>query len=143
MAGLYEMDVLAWSIEQAALLRERRWSALDIENLAEEIEDVGHSVRYALGSRIAVLVAALLKWQLQPELRSNNWRALIDVQRDTITRQLGRVPSLMNALTEEDSLKDIWNDALVLAMQDTGLHEFPDMPIWTSAQILDPAFLPA
>ncbi len=26
MAGLYDEDVLAWSIEQAALLRARRWS---------------------------------------------------------------------------------------------------------------------
>ncbi|CUI06412.1 DUF29 domain-containing protein [Massilia sp. P8910] len=143
MAGLYEMDVLAWSIEQARLLRERRWSALDIENLAEEIEDVGNSVRHELGSRIAALIAALLKWQLQPELRSDNWRALIDVQRDTITRRLGRVPSLISALTEEDWLKEIWNDALVLAIKDTGLHAFPDTPLWTSAQILAPAFLPA
>ncbi|NHZ82767.1 DUF29 family protein [Massilia sp. CCM 8695] len=143
MAGLYEMDVLAWSIEQAALLRERRWSALDIENLAEEIEDVGNSVRHELGSRMAVLIAHLLKWQFQPQLRSKSWLKTMKVQRASIARKLGKVPSLKSALSDEDSLQDIWDDALVLAIKDTGLHEFPDMPIWTSAQMLDPAFLPA
>ncbi|NHZ34669.1 DUF29 domain-containing protein [Massilia rubra] len=143
MAGLYDEDVLAWSIAQAALLRERRWSALDIENLAEEIEDVGHSVRRELGSRMAVLIAHLLKWQFQPQLRSRSWRATIDVQRTTITRKLGKVPSLKSALSDDDWMREVWEDALVIAIKDTGLEDFPDMPIWSSAQVLDPAFLPA
>ncbi|MDQ1830036.1 DUF29 domain-containing protein [Massilia scottii] len=142
MASLYDMDVLAWSIEQAALLRERRWSALDIENLAEEIEDVGNSVRRELGSRMAVLIAHLLKWQFQPQLRSKSWLKTMQVQRASIARQLGKVPSLKGALTDDDWRQEVWDDALVLAINDTGLHEFPDMPIWTSAQIPDPAFLP-
>ncbi|WP_306647905.1 DUF29 domain-containing protein [Massilia pseudoviolaceinigra] len=142
MAGLYDMDVLAWSIEQAALLRERRWSALDMENLAEEIEDVGNSMRRELGSRMAVLIAHLLKWQFQPQLRSKSWLASINVQRATINRRLGKMPSLKSALTDDDWRQEVWDDALVLAIKETGLHEFPDMPIWTSAQLLDPAFLP-
>ncbi|ATQ73463.1 hypothetical protein CR152_02245 [Massilia violaceinigra] len=142
MANLYDEDVLAWSIKQAALLRERRWSALDIENLAEEIEDVGNSVRRELGSRMAVLIAHLLKWQFQPQLRSKSWLKTMQVQRASIARKLGKVPSLKSALTDNDGRQEVWDDALVLALKETGLHEFPDTPIWTSAQILDPAFLP-
>lgn len=142
MTSLYDKDVLAWSIEQAALLRERRWSALDIENLAEEIEDVGNSVRRELGSRMAVLIAHLLKWQYQPQLRSNSWRRTIKVQRTGIVRRLGKVPSLRSALSDDDWMQDAWEDALLIAMKETGLDDVPDLPIWTSAQVLDQSFLP-
>jgi hypothetical protein len=39
----YEGDVVAWAQEQARLLRARRFDALNIEHIAEEIEDVGKS----------------------------------------------------------------------------------------------------
>ena len=143
MAGLYDEDVLAWSIEQAALLRARRWSALDIENLAEEIEDVGNSERRELGSRMAVLIAHLLKWQFQPQLRGASWLRTIKVQRTRIARKLGKVPSLKAMLSDDDWMQEVWEDALVIAIKDTGLAHFPDIPLWTSAQVLDPAFLPA
>ena len=39
----YEDDVVAWAAEQAKLLREGQLEQLDIEHLAEEIEDVGKS----------------------------------------------------------------------------------------------------
>jgi hypothetical protein len=142
MTSLYDKDVLAWSIEQAALLRERRWSALDIENLAEEIEDVGNSVRRELGSRMAVLIAHLLKWQFQPQLRCNSWLKTIKVQRTRIARKLRKVPSLKNALSDVDWMQDTWEDALVIAIQETGLDNFPDSPVWTSAQVLDQSFFP-
>ena len=57
----YDADVVAWSSEQAALLRAGRFSELDIEHLADEIEDVGRSEERELGSRMAVLLAHLLK----------------------------------------------------------------------------------
>jgi len=38
---LYNRDFYAWTLEQAALLRNHQWEALDIENLAEEIESFG------------------------------------------------------------------------------------------------------
>jgi hypothetical protein len=143
MTSLYDEDVLAWSIEQAAVLRERRWSALDIENLAEEIEDVGNSVRRELGSRMAVLVAHLLKWQVQPQLRSKSWVRTIKVQRTSIARRLGKVPSLKSVLSDDEWMQDVWDDALVIAIKETGLDDFPDALIWTSAQVLDSTFFPA
>ncbi len=41
LAADYEHDVIAWANEQARLLRSGQFAALDIEHLAEEIEDVG------------------------------------------------------------------------------------------------------
>jgi pyridoxine/pyridoxamine 5'-phosphate oxidase len=66
MGKLYDTDIVAWASEQAQLLRGRQCLALDIENLAEEIEDVGKSVQRELSSRVAVLLAHLLKWKYQP-----------------------------------------------------------------------------
>ena len=43
MSSTYENDIVAWANEQAYLLRSGKLSAIDIEHIAEEIEDVGKS----------------------------------------------------------------------------------------------------
>ena len=62
----YDADIIAWANEQARLLREGQFSKLDIEHIAEEIEDVGKSEKRELRNSMAVLLAHLLKWQYQP-----------------------------------------------------------------------------
>ena len=52
MSTLYEDDVTAWATQQAALLRRGQWSQLDIDNIAEEIEDMNISHRHQLAHRI-------------------------------------------------------------------------------------------
>ena len=61
-ATRYDKDVLVWSQEQARLLRAGRFDELDIEHVADEIEDVGKSEKRELANRMAVLLAHLLKW---------------------------------------------------------------------------------
>jgi hypothetical protein len=39
----YEIDIIAWANEQSALLRSGQLTAIDIQHIAEEIEDVGKS----------------------------------------------------------------------------------------------------
>ncbi len=94
----YDHDVVAWADEQAGLLRARRFELLDIDHLAEEIEDVGKSEQRELASRMAVLLAHLLKWQLQPERRGASWQTTIRVQRNALIAHLQSVPSLKTAL---------------------------------------------
>jgi hypothetical protein len=53
----YERDAILWSQEQAHLLRAGRFSELDIEHLADEIDDVGRSEKRELASGMAVLLA--------------------------------------------------------------------------------------
>lgn len=67
MGTPYEKDVVAWAWEQAALLRAGKLAAIDIEHIAEEIEDVGKSEQRELASRVTVVLAHLLKWKFQPE----------------------------------------------------------------------------
>ena len=42
-ASDYEADFYLWSYEQAELLRQRRFSELDLPNIIEEIESLGRS----------------------------------------------------------------------------------------------------
>ncbi len=81
----YDRDVILWSQEQARLLRAGRFAELDIEHLADEIEDVGKSEKRELVSRMAVLLAHLIKWSRQPESRTKGWRATISHQRNTVS----------------------------------------------------------
>ena len=77
----YDKDINAWAQEQARLLRAGRFEMLDIEHIAGEIEDVGKSEQRELASRMAVLLAHLLKWQYQPERRGASWEKTIKAQR--------------------------------------------------------------
>ena len=80
----YDGDIVAWANEQAALLRAGLFSQMDMEHLAEEIEDVGKSEKRELASRLAVLLAHLLKCQYQPDLQGNSWRRTIKERRNAI-----------------------------------------------------------
>ena len=65
----YEADIISWANEQAAFIRSGRFDLLDLEHIADEIEDVGKSEQRELESRMAILVAHLIKWQFQSSHR--------------------------------------------------------------------------
>ena len=50
MKASYDSDVIAWAQVQVNLLRSGKFSLLDIEHIAEEIEDVGKSEQRELAS---------------------------------------------------------------------------------------------
>jgi hypothetical protein len=140
----YETDIVAWANEQARLVRTKQFHLLDIEHIAEEIEDVGKSEQRELASRMAVLLAHLLKWEYQPERRGSSWRDTITTQRERIARRLRKTPSLKTALTDVDWLADAWDDGVDIAIQETGFARkvFPKTCAWTVAQIMNDDFLP-
>ena len=140
----YDKDVILWSQEQARLLRAGRFSELDIEHLADEIDDVGKSEKRELANRMAVLLAHLLKWRLQPENRSPSWRATIVVQRKRIALAIKAAPSLKAMIRDPDWQEDMWLDALAQASRETGLpmEDFPDACPWSMDQAADLEFWP-
>ena len=145
MGTSYEKDVVAWATEQAALLRAGNFSALDIEHIAEEIEDVGKSEQRELASRLAVLLAHLLKWQCQPERRGASWQTTLRIQRAAIARRLDKTPSLKPMLNDGDWITDMWGDARQQAATEMqiGVALLPESCPWSMAQVLDEGFLPA
>ena len=108
----YDDDAYAWAFEQAALLRAGRWSELDIEHLADEIESVGKSERRELESALRLVLMHLLKWDHQPEKRSRSWTITIANQRDHAARTLAENRSL------KPRLGDIVADAYRLARRE-------------------------
>ncbi|BDA86287.1 hypothetical protein Sa4125_38290 [Aureimonas sp. SA4125] len=140
--SLYETDLYAWSQDQSARLRAQATTSLDWEHVAEEIESVGESERSEIESRMAVLLTHLLKWQFQPERRSNSWRGTIHEQRRRINRRIRRSPSLrghpLEVLDEEYAIAR-WNAAGETRLSpDT----FPADCPFTVSQILDMGYLP-
>ena len=142
-ATSYETDVVAWSSEQARLIRAGQFDQLDLEHIAEEIEDVGKSEQRELASRMAVLIAHLLKWQYQPERQSASWKRTIKEQRRALAFHLKQVPSLKPRLADPEWQGAIWADAVTLAINETGMGGFPDECPWALADILAQDWLPS
>ena len=143
-ARAYDKDVILWSQEQARLLRAGRFGELDIEHLADEIEDVGKSEKRELASRMAVLLAHLLKWSRQPESRANSWRATISHQRKRIALAIKETPSLKGVMRDRDWQEAMWLDAVAQASKETGLAEdtLPEACPWSMEQAADLEFWP-
>ena len=144
MTTSYDLDVVAWANEQARLIRAGRFDLLDLEHIAEEIEDVGKSEQRELANRMAVLLAHLLKWQYQPERRGASRDATIRHQWQRIERRLAKTPSLRGCLNDPDWWDDAWGDAFEVASAETGLgiEIFPAVCPWAVAEVLGPDWLP-
>jgi hypothetical protein len=142
MSTSYDTDVVAWANEQAALLRAGKFSELDIEHIADEVEDVGKSELRELETRMAVLLAHLAKWAFQPARRGASWQITIRSQRKAIDRRLINTPSLKPELNDPEFWLVVWGDATRIATNETGLQDFPETCPWSVDQILDPDFLP-
>ena len=147
MSDLYEEDITLWSERQGALLRRRAAGELvndtdlDWINIAEEIESLGRSERDQLTSRLAVLLAHLLKWRHQPGHRGNSWRLTIVEQRRRAGKLLARNPSLRPR--QDDILAEAYTDALLIAERETGLPAgtFPARCPWSFEEVLRGDFL--
>jgi hypothetical protein len=139
---LYDRDFFEWTQCNAALLRGGRFDQADIEHIAEEIEDMGKRERRSLEGRLEVLLHHLLKWQAQPNRRSQSWNNTIKLQRNRLARLLREMPSLEGALATR--LSEVYQDAILKASGETGLPEssFPESCPFTIDQILDRDFLP-
>ena len=82
---------------------------------------MGKRQKSAVQSRLAVLIAHLLKWNCQPSKRSRSWQATIELQRSRIEKLLRQSPSLRPFLSE--TLAEVYPDAVLLAIKDTGLNK--------------------
>lgn len=142
MGKLYEDDVIAWAEQQASLLRAGKWSELDIDNIAEEIEDVGKSEKRELQSRLALLIAHLLKWTYQPDMRGHSWIYTIREQRAAIQQDLIKGPGLKPLLADETWMRQTYRYAKVKAYEDTHDLTLPDELPWAIEQIFSADFMP-
>ena len=109
--GLYDVDFVAWTEQQAAALRAAAHGGtnqpLDWENLAEEIESLGKSDRRELRSQIYRVIRHLAKLQFsQATDPRGGWRDLVRDGRKQAALVLADTPSLkpqLDQLVSEES----------------------------------------
>jgi hypothetical protein len=139
----YDTDFYTWTQVQAAALRAKDWAALDIDHLAEEVDDLGASVRKGLVSQLERLLAHLLKWRYDPATDTRRlWRLSILDARHEISKDLATNRTLLGFPAER--LADAYRYARRVAALETELPlvTFPDACPWTIDQVLDEDFLP-
>jgi hypothetical protein len=138
--SLYERDFYAWALDQAAHLRAGRLAALDLENLAEEIEGLARAEARELRSRYATLLMHLLKWEFQPDQRSTNWAGTIARERVEIEDHLDDNPSLKPC--QPELFAKAYRSACTGAAAETKLplSRFPATCPYTLEQAMDEAF---
>jgi len=139
---LYETDFYGWIQQQADVLRAGNFAVLDMDNLIEEIEDMGKRQKQELRSRLSVLLMHLLKWQYQPTLKSKSWELTTEEQRISLADHLLENPSLKAELPL--ACEKAYRYAVLAAAKETGLDKtaFPEQCPWTFEQVMDDAFWP-
>lgn len=139
---LYQKDYYGWLQENANLIREKKFSEIDADNIADELESMGKSEKRELSSRLTILLMHLLKWQYQTVKRSTSWRNTIAVQRIDIRELLEDSPSLKTEIA--DKIETAYEKAKLAAEVETGIekHNFPADCPFSLEQILDENFLP-
>jgi hypothetical protein len=142
--GLYERDFVAWTRQQADLLRRAAavgpTTGLDFANLAEEIESLGKRDRRALAGQLARIIEHLLKLQhAQAEEPRAGWESSVDAHRAKARRILADSPGLKAEL--ETLLGESYADGRRLAARslraDAGPEPLPETCPYSLDQILD------
>jgi hypothetical protein len=129
-AELYATDFYVWAQEQAALLRAKRFDALDLDHLIEEVEGLADVKRSAVLNNARVIMEHLLKLEHSPATDPRNkWRATVREHRNRLEADL--TPRLLQVLDAElarwyalarksaaDSMRDYGEHAAADALPD-------------------------
>lgn len=148
--NLYETDFVAWTRKQATELRRmhdaRENTRLDLEQLAEEVEDWGSEQRFAVRSLTMRAIEHLLKLEFSSasEPRALWQRSLRNARRSAADRMTA---TLRRDL--EEQLPKLFKDArdeVVFALEHyrewAALERLPDANPYSLDDILDPDFWP-
>ena len=138
----YQQDFYGWLKATACLVREGRFTDVDTEHVAEELEGMGRTEKRELINRLAILLTHLLKWQYQPVRRSRSWQNTLTVQRSDLLDLLEDSPSLLNEIAP--AIQKAYKKALLLVEEETGIGagSLPPVSPFSFDQIADSEFLP-
>jgi hypothetical protein len=140
--SLYDTDYSLWLEKTAQLLRNGQINELDLPNLAEEIENMGKREKRAVENNVEILLMHLLKYQYQPEKRSNSWKYTIFEHRDRLEKAFRDSPSLKPY--SQEIFEQCYSKARQRAAIETGMEIdiFPVESPFTVEQTLNPNYLP-
>ncbi len=142
MSETYLTDFNLWIDRTTQLLREERWHQIDVAHLIEEIEDLGKSERRGIVSQLTRLLLHLLKWQYQPQRRSDSWLDSITDARTQIELAIEDSPSLKNYPAEK--LEESYQRARRQAAKQTNIDisVFPNACPYSLELVLAEDWLP-
>ena len=137
---LYDQDYYLWIRTTINQLRTGQFSAVDLENLLEELETMGKSEKRAIESLLTKLLVHLLKlkcWDSERERNQGHWLGEIRTFRNQIKKSLKDSPSLKPYILE--IFDECYQDARLEASDRSQLplDIFPIIPIGSLEQILD------
>ncbi|PZV07030.1 MAG: DUF29 domain-containing protein [Leptolyngbya sp.] len=144
-SSLYDTDFLLWIEATIALLKNRKFDRLDLDNLIEEIESLGRSDKRAILSYLARLCEHLLKikyWDAERQQCLRGWSIEVNNFRREIHRLLKDSPSLRAHLLE--NFQSEYQDARdnVLIASDIAPTLIPEEPFFNLEQALEKDWLP-
>ena len=137
---LYDQDYYLWIRTTINQLRTGEFSAIDLENLLEELETMGRSEKRAIESLLIKLLVHLLKlqyWDTERERNQGHWQGEIRTFRRQIKKAIKDSPSLKPYILE--IFDECYQDARKEASDrsELPLDIFPLTPIASLEQILD------
>lgn len=149
--NLYERDFHLWIETTISQLQTGELQKLDIENLIEELKDLGKSDKNSLESNLMILLAHLLKLNRQndaPETMKGSWYNSVIEHRKRVKKQIKKIPSLKSYLKQ--ILEESYEDGRDIAIKEGKLasygvpipneEEYPHNCPFTIEQILDEDF---
>ncbi|MGB3207323.1 MAG: DUF29 domain-containing protein [Crinalium sp.] len=142
LKNLYAVDDSQWLEETIELLKNRQLQLLDIENLIEELEDLGNEKKNAVASLLEQIIRHLLLlqyWTTELEYNQVHWQTEIYSFRIQLKRKL--TTNLRNYLDAE--LDALYKDArgFVKIKTQNSVNFPPECP-YSLSQLLDINWLP-
>jgi hypothetical protein len=142
LKALYEVDDSLWLEETIALLKERKFDALDLENLIEELEDLGSEKKFRAASFLQQIIRHFLLlqfWAKEREYNRGHWKAEVVNFKNQLKRYL--TTNLRKYLEKE--FDNIYEDAVNYVRQKTENEvNLPDICPYTLENLLDRDWFP-
>ncbi|MCA2643065.1 MULTISPECIES: DUF29 domain-containing protein [unclassified Microcystis] len=139
---LYEIDDSLWLEETIELLKAKKFDALDLDNLIEELEDLGNEKKFRVASFLQQIIrhALLLQfWISEREYNQAHWQAEIISFQYQLKRYL--TTNLRQYLEQE--FEQIYFESLRYVRQkNDNKVNFPDTCPYSLEELLDPNWLP-
>jgi len=139
---LYDVDDDEWLEQTINLLKNHQFQQLDLDNLIEELEDLGREKKNAVASLLDQIIRHLLLlqyWTTEAEYNAVHWQEEIYNFRTQLRRTI--TTNLRKYL--KDELTSIYQDALgFVKIKTTNLVTFPTECPYSLEQLLDRSWLP-
>jgi hypothetical protein len=139
---LYDLDDAQWLEETVCLLKKHQFQQLDLDNLIEELEDLGREKKNAVASLSEQIIRHLLLlqyWTREAEYNAVHWQEEIYNFRTQLRRKI--TTNLRNYLEKE--LNSIYQDALgFVKIKTVNSVVFPPDCPYSLEQLLDRSWLP-